>query len=231
MKINSMSYRKLTNYEDKAAFCTDLFIRRASVLRRILTVNYSHAPQTFENYDATIRAQQDAVKVCRLFAQRLLYRIIVEKKSDIGLLISGTTGTGKTHIGRAILKEAADCGAPGLYITAADLFERLNDREVNCAENRLTERLAGLAVLVIDEVGVSSWTPSEQKNLLKIFERRIDAGLPTVFLSNLDAEELPRAVGERVFSRALGKSYCMQFDWADYRTKVVPNDMAVEELF
>jgi len=75
---------------------------------------------------------------------------------------------------------------------------------------------------VLDEVGVSKEQPSdfELTTLFAIINGRYEQMRPTVVISNLDAEQLPVAMGERCVDRLReGNLIVVPFDWESHRGK------------
>lgn len=236
MKIKSSEYSTLKTDAQRVAWIADLFERRMMVLRSAFRKRYPSDGMTFENYQLTDDASQaKALAVCKRFADRIMDRISTDKNAGVGLFFFGLTGTGKTHLSQAILRRTRELGCPGLYITASDLFDLIEDVRKNTQApvslSKLMDLLTGIAVLVIDEVGVSSWTPAERKRLQQIFDARVDAELPTIIITNLDLDEAKTCIGDRLMSRITGETYPLQCSWSDFRQIKAPSRMSPEELF
>lgn len=176
------------------------------------------------------REKKTALTAATRFSQRLLDRLQEGKNSGLGLFLVGSVGTGKTHLATACLDELAKQGIPGFFIRVADLFDLTNgaaaSRELSVTA--LIGYLSRVSCLVLDDLGVQSWSSSEQKRLQQILDGRQANGLPTVFTTNLDGEELVRCLGDRLVSRILGTSYVARFTWSDRRRQ---KKWTLEEAF
>ena len=75
-----------------------------------------------------------------------------------------------------------------------------------------------LDLLIVDEVGVQYATESANRIITEIVNARYNAEKPTVFISNLGANEFQTVMGERAMSRMM-EDGCKPFvcDWSDYR--------------
>lgn len=231
MKIPSFDYEQLTKDSDRLEWCTDFFARQRMAIERVRVRHYSKADQTFDNFKVLTEQQVPVVNLCQRFSTTLRRRIVDDKRSEFGFIFSGTTGTGKTHLANATLKLCEQCRVPGVYITAADLFELCDLREKQDPTTHIVTNFIRSGVLVIDEVGLTTWTPREQKRLQTIFDGRVGYGLPTIFCTNLQLPELGQAIGDRLVSRILGQCKLCGFEWEDYRIAVSPNCIPDEELF
>ena len=132
----------------------------------------------------------------------------------------GNCGTGKTHLACAIGMETVRQSKMVLFATASEIIRRVqaahkSDTETEWDVMREFERLD---LLIVDEVGVQYATESANRIITEIVNARYNAEKPTVFISNLDADEFQAVMGERAMSRMM-EDGCKPFvcDWADYR--------------
>lgn len=197
----------------------------------VLDVQNPMPSATFDGYKVNVRGQAKAVDACRRFAEGLPERLRTGRNAGLGLYLHGGYGTGKTHLASAILGRCKDLGVPGAYVSAVDFFDVVNGRDSGVPVPAIMGALSAVAVLVIDELGVQSWTDAERKRLQQILDKRWDRQLPTVICTNMNEEELGKCCGGRVASRVSQRSYTVSFPWADYRRAHNVSDMAPEDLF
>lgn len=132
------------------------------------------------------------------------------------LLITGTTGTGKTHQAYGALRRIAASG-PHRYeliaTTSADMYGELRPTgTAGAAEHRL-RRLCDVRLLLLDDLGsakASEWT---EEITYRLINHRYNHCLPTIFTSNLPTKpptdsqgrptgpSLTSALGDRIVSR------------------------------
>lgn len=176
------------------------------------------------------REKQTALKAATRFSQRLLDRLQEGKNPGLGLFLVGSVGTGKTHLATACLDELAKQGIPGFFVRVADLFDLINGASASreLSVTALIGYLSRVSCLVLDDLGVQSWSAAEQKRLQQILDARQANGLPTIFTTNLDGEDLVRCLGDRLVSRILGTSYMVPFTWSDRRRQ---KKWTLEEAF
>ncbi len=89
------------------------------------------------------------------------------------LILTGTTGTGKTWLACALAQQAARAGFSVLYARAPRLLEEL---QVAHADGSFTRRLAQLArmdLLLLDDLAIAPITPAERSDLLELLDDRV----------------------------------------------------------
>ncbi len=145
-------------------------------------------------------------------------------KTFTNLLISGNTGTGKTHLANAIAKKLIDNGVTVLYLSASDFFELCKKFKMaqfenyKHAENELNFVL-GAECLIIDDLGTESGTNATNSQLFNCIEKRFLKKLPTVITTNLNKEEIGARYSDRVKSRLLANYSYLKMPGDDNRLK------------
>lgn len=234
MRLNASSYKLLKTDAEREDFLRDYFERNVRSLDIRRKTQQELDPRcTFDAYETTaeIPDQCKAKRVCQLFADRLVSRVVSDRNGGVGILMQGEPGCGKTHLAMAILNAVAKT-FPGYYITAMDFFGFM--RQKDDGDNTFSRRFknfCAVSVLVIDEIGRSSVTDFERNVLRDVFEKRFDLGLPTILITNLDGDELTAALDKTFTSRLNKSAYQLLFEWEDYRRKTSIMDADPEALF
>lgn len=142
------------------------------------------------------------------------------------LIIYGNCGTGKTHLACAILREILNTGRSCLYITAMDLMRKIKSTWGKDGSEKERAALASLVepdLLVIDEVGVQhgadGGTNSDLTIITEVIDKRGWSNRPNIVVTNLDLDELPIWVGERVVSRLREHGGILAMEGPDWRKK------------
>ncbi len=117
------------------------------------------------------------------------------EKERNGLLITGSFGTGKTHLVTAISNQLIAGGIPVICMTMIDLLARIKqtfDRNDNATEADIMKIYEEVPLLVIDDIG--SEQPSEwgSTKIFAIVNARYEAYMPTVVTTNYAGDELIR---------------------------------------
>jgi DNA replication protein DnaC len=186
----------------------EAFIDRAAVPRRFIG-------RTFDNFTAITPEQQRALDAARGYAQTFDQRF----KAGHGLVFSGMPGTGKSHLAAAVL-QAVLPRHTGLYTTCMGLIRMVRNtwrRDSAQSEQDVLDMLAGVDLLVIDEIGVQYGTDGEQTVLFEVLDQRYQDQVPTILLTNQDKDGFKGYVGERSFDRLTETSRWVAFDWASHR--------------
>jgi DNA replication protein DnaC len=147
-----------------------------------------------------------------------------------GLILSGKTGRGKTHLAIAIAYRAIQNGFDARFTTAAALIDDLSRAS---REGRLREALPAYThshVLVIDEVGYLTYGTDAANVLFHVVNERHLKKRPMIFTTNkslrawgrvLHDDDLAQAIVDRVLERGR----LLQLDGPSMRTKHLPLDL------
>ncbi|WP_426108519.1 ATP-binding protein [Pseudomonas sp. TWR1-1-4] len=180
------------------------------------------ASKTLDGYIATTAEQRKALNTCRRYAAE--FKQIAE--AGRCLLLLGKPGTGKTHLSVAIANEImARSSATAVYRTIGSVLQAIRatyDRTSDQSESQILSSLISPTLLVLDEIGVSKEKPSdfELTTLFAIINGRYEQMRPTVIVSNLEASQLPTAMGDRCIDRLReGEVIVVPFDWESQRGK------------
>lgn len=139
------------------------------------------------------------------------------------LVLAGKPGSGKTHLGVAILNYVAEQGGPrGLFVSVPDflawLREAIEERKRALARiergraeadlhlpsyGRRMDVVKDAPLLVLDDLGnehITGWTQAE---LFRLLDWRWRNGLPTVITTNTPPGQFPSPLASRLFDRHL----------------------------
>lgn len=119
------------------------------------------------------------------------------------LLLLGPVGTGKTHAACALLRAAAERGVSCQYTRTIDVARRAKAAwsERGTSEKAVMDGYLAPRILVLDELGVGTPTDGDAQRVHALIDDRYNAGLPTVFVSNLTPEDLKVQLGDRSYDR------------------------------
>ena len=178
--------------------------------------------KTFDNFEAVTPNQVGALDL----AQRFVRGWDKAKEGGYGLLFYGACGTGKSHLGCAIIHALLPT-ISGVYTRTADLIRYVRTswgKDALISEFDAIRRFVDLDLLVIDEVGVQSGSANEQQILFSVIDARLAENRPTILLTNLAPNELVAPLGERLVDRI--KAKCVPFAFVGKsRRKVLSADV------
>lgn len=161
-------------------------VLRSGVLKRFSDATLSGFETPTDNHRAALDA-----------ATQYLERIVAGGEDK--LILCGTTGTGKTHLGCAIALAFIDrTGRDACYTKASRLCDRIHDEMFRNHSSITAEipKIIGNGLLVLDEVGAyGSDKPFQISVLSEAIDYCINNELPIMLMSNLDHESLSAAIG------------------------------------
>ena len=155
---------------------------------------------SFDEFATPAAAHVKALEAARRFADA-----IVEGRAG-ALWLLGPPGVGKTMlascIALAVIDQTPDLEAR--VLSASAIVRRIRntwDRSAEVTEAAAIADLVDAAVLCVDEVGVGASTESAAATLFDVIDARYARRAPIVLTSNLTAEEIRAAVGDRTYDR------------------------------
>lgn len=156
---------------------------------------------------------------CRTETVKSIYQKVCNFVSQEGneevLLMTGTKGTGKTHLGAAAVRDTQ-----GRYTSMEDLIYKV-ESSMNFKSPQTEEEVfndySAVKFLVIDEVGRSLKHEKEIEILSYILRKRYDNQIPTIVISNLEKKVLMKNLGEAVVDRLRETATSIEFTGESYR--------------
>ncbi|MFH8752981.1 ATP-binding protein [Streptomyces rimosus] len=148
------------------------------------------------------------------------------------LLLTGTTGTGKTHQAYGALRRIAESG-PHQYeviaTTAADMYGLLRPNGSPRGPEAELRRLCRVPLLLLDDLGSAKATEWTEEVTYRLINERYNRCLPSIFTSNLPPRvscdeygqptgpDLASVLGERIVSRVAEMTTVVAMTGADRR--------------
>ncbi|PIT43388.1 ATP-binding protein [Snodgrassella alvi] len=175
--------------------------------------------KTLKSYQVSCKEQQDVINDAKAF--------LIEFSSPQGhsgrcMTMLGNTGTGKTHIASAMaLCVIKHYGGKARFTSVSEINRLVRESKSYNAKYTETEIITAFGnydLLIIDEVGIQSGTDAESRALFDVVNTRYQNMKPTIFISNLNINQLKEALGERLFDRLKeGGGLILGFNWGSYR--------------
>ncbi|MFJ2713018.1 ATP-binding protein [Pseudomonas sp. NPDC087346] len=196
--------------------------RKATALNELLIgsgITPRFADCTLDNFTTGAALEKvRALAICQSYVDQFEENY----RAGRSLILSGNVGTGKTHLASGIVQQVIrKFGALALIVSAAEIIRIAKGAMVRGAE--YTERdvineLAGLDLLVIDEVGAQKGSEYELGLLHEVIDRRYQLVRPTVVVSNLPASTLGQFIGDRALDRLRQNGgQAVGFSWSSKR--------------
>lgn len=122
------------------------------------------------------------------------------------LMLSGTVGTGKSHLAKAAAFTLATSGHPVLFQTAREILEQIKASYDRADEQtvHVTERQRSVGVLVLDDLGAEHGTDWAHSELAALLTTRYEGRRMTMITTNRDLEGLAVEQGD-VYGRLVDR--------------------------
>ena len=118
------------------------------------------------------------------------------------LLITGSTGAGKTYLACAFGHQACREGFKTGYFRAPRLFEELSIGRGDGRYSRMLNRMSKLDLLIIDDWGIHGFSDSQRTDLFEILEDR-HGRRSTVVASQFPVDSWHKAIGNPTIADAI----------------------------
>jgi DNA replication protein DnaC len=159
--------------------------------------------------DAKLRLGQACIEDIEYGPKRELDKAVVRQLATCrwvqehhAIVISGSTGTGKTYLACALAQQACRRGHSAVYRRASRLFDELALARADGTYVRMLAKLARADVLVIDDWGLSPPRDAEKNDLLEVLEDRC-GNKATIMTSQLDPKHWHQLLGEPTLADAI----------------------------
>ncbi|MDR0514797.1 MAG: ATP-binding protein [Coriobacteriaceae bacterium] len=144
------------------------------------------------------------------------------KHQDV--VLQGTTGSGKTFVACALANKACQQFKKVLYLTAADLIDRLTIVAQGTERRRALDALVAVELLVVDDWFLRAPTAEQAQNLHVLVDRRHQRA-STIFCTQLSPSDWHDQIEEKVIADAIvdritTNSHTMELDCADSLRRV-----------
>ena len=135
------------------------------------------------------------------------------------LLLTGTTGLGKTHLALSIGYAVGEQGFSVCYETAAALFSKLERARFSHSEEAMeqSEKIETCDLLIIDDLGTERPGQFVTAALYGLLNQRLLEGKPMVITTNLNVDETAKRYSPQVASRLYGEFSRLTFLGSDIR--------------
>ena len=184
----------------------------------LLTKKQQHPKKLYiEDIDEKAYTQLNEIK--------LNIKKFVEEERNL-LIYSKTTGNGKTEWSIKILMNyfnqiwaSTDFNCRGLFINIPRFLNTLKESIKENSEyiEHIKENIISADIVVWDELGLKDLTTYEHDYLFSYINARLDNGKSNIFTSNMNTQELATLLGDRLYSRIINNSTCIELRGIDKR--------------
>ncbi len=141
------------------------------------------------------------------------------REKNLGLLLWGDVGTGKSFVAACIANALLEKGVPVLMTNFSKI---LNQMGAMYSEERYRyiASFSDFSLLIIDDLGIERNTEYALEQVYAVIDERYKSGLPVIITTNLKIQEIrePADVAHaRIYSRILEMCTPVQINGADRR--------------
>lgn len=200
MKVQKIIEKEVSKNEKRDSY--DWLDKRSILLDDTL----KHA--TFDNYKTDCKETSDNQELALKIAREYF------RGADYNTILTGTPGTGKSHLSMSMLKvvnEHSDPYRKCLFVSIDELMRRIKDsfsnRESFYTEQRMVEMMTKADLLVIDDLGAETGAITSDKSATDFTTRVLYAIIngrmkkPTIITTNLNSKELSKMYDRKLISR------------------------------
>ncbi len=163
-------------------------IHRLEKLRNHSLMGERFESCTFENFEV-----DNTNKRFFNIAKRYCDKFDEIKKENIGLLLHGAPGTGKTYLAFCIANNLINKMTPVIAISSIGLLGRIKEtysRYGSEGEVEIINSLKNASLLILDDLGAENNTAWSKEKIYEIIDSRYRDGKPIIITTNLSLEQL-----------------------------------------
>lgn len=143
---------------------------------------------------------------------------------DRNCLITGSTGTGKTHVACALGHQACRDGHRTLYFYAPKFFRTLETSRADGTLFGFFKTLSKTALVIIDDLGIATVSAKLYRDLLEVLDDRHGHGA-TLITSQFPTDQWHQIIGDAILDRLVHNAYRLELKGESWRkTKTPPSD-------
>lgn len=151
---------------------------------------------------------------------------------NIGLLLWGEVGTGKTYFAACIANALVEnC----VSVKMTNFSTILNDLFYENDKNQYIDRLNNHNLLIIDDLGIERDTEYALEQVYNIIDARYKSNKPLIVTTNLSLTEIKNPIDtahKRIYDRVLEMCVPVKFDGENFRQQKAADKMeAIKTIF
>ena len=144
------------------------------------------------------------------------------RAKNLGLLLWGDVGTGKTFMAACIANALLEEGVPVLMTNFSKVLNQMGGLYTEERHSYIAS-FSEFQLLIIDDLGIERSSEFVLEQIYAVIDERYKAGLPLIITTNLSVSELRNPTDEahaRIYSRVLEMCTPIHVDGADRRAAI-----------
>ncbi len=173
--------------------------------------------KTFKNYDSKNNIK--SVNECKAYCKNFMANF----KEGKGLFLTGTVGTGKTHLIASMVDYLARIYKRKFdnymiyYYSSTGLLNEIKSSFEDRGSDKLISEIKNCTLLIIDDFGAEKTTDWVLETYFEIIDYRYSNLKSTIIATNLTDKEIKEKLSERVMSRIYEMCKGIKLTGKDYR--------------
>lgn len=208
--------------EDARRSATEHALARVSEMRKQGIADNRYRTCRFAQDDRSNPKLSETMRqYCRQWAEM--------STQNIGLLLYGGVGTGKTFWAACIANDLIEHGIPVLMSNFPTLITAMRE-DYERDKSRVLERVASTPLVILDDLGVERGTEFVAEKMYEIVDTRYRAGRPLIVTTNLSKAQLTHPdnlADRRLYDRILEMCVPILVDGDSRRTAVMRQKQAL----
>lgn len=177
----------------------DIQQKKIQELRDEANIPPRYRQATLSDFDGT--ENEDVAETAGQFTDR--FDQVRDGETDtIGFYIFGGVGTGKTHLGYAVMNSLVHDNKPCFATSVPDLLEKIRPSRDDSEINQYKKTMREIPFLFIDDIGKENPTEWVRTTLWSLINHRYNWMKPTFITSNYSPSDLPSdsigAIADRI---------------------------------
>ena len=149
------------------------------------------------------------------------------KRDEIGLLLFGDVGTGKTYAAGCIANALIDKEVSVLMVGVSDMVNRMQGNFGTDRDSYMTS-LMRPELLILDDLGAERNTSFGKERVFDVVDKRLLTGKPMIVTTNIPLSVMKQAVDlddRRIYDRILEVCVPIMFDGDSFRKSTAADNL------
>ncbi len=173
----------------------------------------------FRSYESELCEKKFTGNLADRYSKAMLYASRFNHMTKKGIIIAGSTGSGKTMTAVHVINCVIDSGYVAKFTTAGNIYDLYKSSFNDKNASDQIEDLKNCDLLCVDDLGTEYTSDTAVYSVIEVIESRIGWSKPTIITTNLTDKEIMERYGERFVSRMHEHFFKLVFVGEDMRMK------------